>query len=60
MLRNLYMQNSWPPRPTRFCRKRTLPGLSSLMAMAVTSITGKVMGQDKRISRISAKRFIST
>ena len=53
--RNLYISMSWLLKPCRFCLKNTGPLLSSLIAIAVATITG-----DSRISAISATTLSNT
>ena len=42
IVRNLYTLNLFIPLPVRSCEKKTLPPSSSLIAIAVTAITGAV------------------
>ena len=58
MVRNLNMTNCRPLNPFRFCRKIIGPGLSSLIAIAVRTITGKKNNSAKEAKTISMVRLI--
>jgi hypothetical protein len=41
IVRNLYIRNALPFRPTRYCTNKTGPGDVSLIAIAITIIKGE-------------------
>ena len=57
MVRTLKMRNSLPYWVTRTCRKKTVPGESSLMQMARTSSTGDSTTSSAADSRRSVRRL---
>ena len=59
MLRNLAIWKVVPLAPTRSCRYSTVPGLSSLMSTAVTSMIGAASTSSSEAQNRSNTRLMS-
>ena len=58
MVRNLYIENNLPPRPTRFARNNAGPGESNVIAVAMSSMAGSVKTPIAIPNVISSERLM--
>jgi uncharacterized alpha-E superfamily protein len=60
IVRNLMMRKGRPPRPIRVCTKKLGPGVSSLMASAITRIAGAMRRRTIALTSRSRTRFATS